>query len=264
MIRYVNLIIDNIDKIGNQTVIPFLTKILKLFRKKIDLLKIIFIDYFIIQNWFINSMIIITIFMNNDNNIKSALIGVLLTFNLINGYNYYLRFTEWKNIKRSLLSELHSFIIEYRMILQYHRFPYSNNKNIRKHIDLDIKESQGEIFGNYFNDDGSLLIKLFEDYKVLIKELSKSKYQIDDKHLDYFIESLKENNQRLNLSLVLLMGYFKDNINTLLSIQTINHHLTIMIRHHKDDVYKNFPDEFLDDNLDLIDNINKMIKLVTK
>ena len=66
MIRYVNLIIDNIDKIGNQTVIPFLTKILKLFRKKIDLLKIIFIDYFIIQNWFINSMIIITIFMNND------------------------------------------------------------------------------------------------------------------------------------------------------------------------------------------------------
>lgn len=254
--NFIYKLIDFIDNLGNDIFIPNLIKAYTMIKTKLSLLKIILIDYFIIQNWFINGIIFIAIFAINDNNIIGGLIGALLTFNLIDGYNYYAKYKKWQNMKSLILSDLNNFIFECLIFFQYHKFPFSNQNILSRHLDLDKEgdEIRIQIFKEFEQGNSNLLINFYNSYKDLFIELENQKFNTDNNNLINYMNFLKKSNERIEQNLIISTILFNENINLFNNIKSLNLILTRINRYNT--FYNhNAPEE----TIELIITINKLL-----
>jgi len=256
--------IDFIDKVGNNLILPFFEKIYNLLKEKTILFKVIIFDYFIIQNWFINGLIILIIYSVDNNNLISGLIGAVFTFNLINGYSYYNKYILWKENKKNLLPHIHDFLHEYRMYLQYHKFPFSHKSILSKHLDIDNYCEKHEVMTalSQRERESDTLIEMYSYYENLMTEFKSKKPNINQNEFENFMIHIKKANGSINQDLTLSMIYFNENIELLTLIQTLMITMSRMNRYYEHKWYDHDPELFIQDNLKLISILKKVSKSI--
>lgn len=259
MENFIYKLIDNIDNIGNDYIIPFFLKFFSHLKDKVFFLKVIIYDYSILQNWFINILTISLIFTISDTNILGALWGAILTFNLINGYSYYTKYLQWQEIKKLFLSHLHEFLFKHIIYLQYHRFPFTHNSIVKEHLMLDNDLSKIEAILGFSNGNKILLINMYKSYEDLLQKLINLDFVVNEDLLDHYMQFINTSNNRLNQSLTLSMIFFTDNTKFLIRMQEINNTLIGMCDDYNQNLYKTDPKFFLKDNIKIINNLNNLI-----
>jgi hypothetical protein len=149
---------------------------------KLKLLKIIFYDFLIKKNLFINIVLCLTVFIIIHFNwmvILGPFISSIITFNLINGYLYHQKIKQWNNSKRIILKYFLVFLLKLRMYLKYYMFPI-HEKNFSRHFDLDDID-YSELLTNvvYKNNTDKIsynhFLYIFEEYSKYFTTIKDSK-----------------------------------------------------------------------------------------
>lgn len=241
-------LIDSIDDVGNIFIDTFLDKLY--------LLKIIFFDYFIRENWIINLGILMIISYSTDNNLIGAMLGALLTFNLINGYSFYTKVMKWKKIKKTLLASLYDFIVWYSLYLQIHRFPLERKNLLDEHFTLDSENDLKRLETPFTQS----YITVFSSYETVLQKYKlDNTLKINEQALNLFFDFLKISSGNIKNDLILSMTFFNDKIDFFIHPQALISQLIKMDQQYGKNFYMNEPRCFIVDNLELINKIKHIL-----
>ena len=235
---------------------------------KLKLFKIILFDYFLLKNWFINSVVLSIIYLCfyfNKMLIIGPLLGALSTFNLINGYTYYSKYRHWNQTKNIILGKLNEFLIEYNIYLQCHRFPI-DHKRSREHYDLDNLRDK-DFHSLVLHEDAErkkILNSIYNRYENFLTELKSDtvNFKIDDQKLEQTINFLRGSVEKINQNTILAMVSFGENSKLIKEIIYMTNRLQNIIDYYGFNIYKDDIQAFLDDTLSLIKQVNKLVHLL--
>jgi len=160
-------------------------KVIDVIIDKLKLFKIIFYDFLIKKNIFINIILSFTVFIIIHFKwtvILGPFISSIITFNLINGYFYHQKIKQWNNNKRFFLKDFTMFIYNLRRSIGSIIFPIME-KDYKRHFDLDdlfYSEVMDYVGNNKYiinniKELNNRYIHVFEEYSKYFTSIRHSK-----------------------------------------------------------------------------------------
>ncbi|MBT7274712.1 MAG: hypothetical protein HN887_06870 [Campylobacteraceae bacterium] len=199
--------------------------------------------------------------MLNDS-LEGALYGALLTFNLIGGYNYYIKIKEWENVKPVVSSNIQDFISSYRVYMQGHRFPVKHHFLLSEHFTKDtlieskILKDQSKSFNEKLSDAYSEYEELFSDMLQKSNEI-----EMDEDQLKKYIEFLVSAENKINQSIIVSIAIFDDKIDLVIELQKLYNLIHRFLMYYNFSAYQH-SNNFIEDCLRIIKQNKNVLELL--
>lgn len=237
---------------------------------KLKLLKIIFYDFLIRKNLFINIILGLTVFIIIHFDwivILGPFISSIITFNLVNGYLYHQKIKQWNNNKTIILYDFLMFLINLRMHIQFHKFPILE-KDFSRHFDLDgirysklftnvtYKKNANKMLYNHF-------IYIFEEYSKYFTSIKDSKeLKFNEEKFKEYSDFIEKYSLKLSQSALILASLFSDNNKIITALAELSNELSFFAEFCKSGGYKDDHDAFISDVIKIMKLAMNIIKII--